>query len=420
MNFFRNCREVTIEISDVHLLPESQLVDHWNYNYRSFLNHIEESGYGLRGLVTDSMSGVPLNARIYISGFDKDSSHVYTDPQVGDYHRLLKGGIYTVTYSAAGYFPKTFTVQVADKQTTLLDVQLYNGRLETNFTADTTIRAVDQSVHFTDQSAGYPQTWLWTFEAGVPSSSTEANPVITYSQPGTYAVKLLVTRPGSVDSLVRNEYIEVKPWYLMGNKTYTVCDGRFFDSGGPTILYADNENYVETFYPSEQSKKLTAFFNSIDIEEGGTDCSNDRLLVFDGESVSGNPVATLCGNSIPDQITATNPSGALTFQFESNASNSLPGWDITISCDSNVGITENIRNSIRIYPNPVISGLTFIETDSPIQMLIIRDITGRILNTSTPLSNSQLIECNWPSGIYLFQIKINDRWISKKIQVLSY
>jgi len=156
LNYFRFCRESTLEISDTKLIPENQLIPHWNYNYHSLLNYLEQANYGLHGLVTDSMSGAPLKAKIFISGFDKDSSHVYTDPQVGDYHRLLKGGTYNVTYSAAGYAPKTFSVQITDKQKTTLDVQLYDGRLETNFKADTTIVAVDQQVQFTDQSAGYP------------------------------------------------------------------------------------------------------------------------------------------------------------------------------------------------------------------------------------------------------------------------
>ncbi len=124
MNYYRYCREVTVEISATKLLPENQLIAHWNYNYRSFLNYIEQSKYGLSGLVTDSLSGEPLNAKIFISAFDKDSSQVYTDPQVGDYHRLLKGGTYTITYSAAGYFPKTFTVQVTDKRRRYL---MYNS-----------------------------------------------------------------------------------------------------------------------------------------------------------------------------------------------------------------------------------------------------------------------------------------------------
>lgn len=132
MNFYQHCREVTVELSNVKLLPVSELINHWNYNYRSFLNQIEEAGYGLHGLVTDSLSGEPLMAKIYISGFDKDSSFIYTDPQVGDYHRLLKGGNYNLTYSASGYLSKTIAADVTDKQTTILDVKLFKGTQSTD------------------------------------------------------------------------------------------------------------------------------------------------------------------------------------------------------------------------------------------------------------------------------------------------
>ncbi len=133
MSYYRYCREVTIELSNTKILPENQLLAYWNYNYRSLLNYIEQAGYGLHGLVTDSLTGEPLYAKVYISGFDKDSSHVYTDAQVGDYHRLLKSDNYTVTYSANGHLPKSFAVQVADKQTTVLNVRLNTGTLGTGF-----------------------------------------------------------------------------------------------------------------------------------------------------------------------------------------------------------------------------------------------------------------------------------------------
>ncbi len=419
MNYFRYCREMTMEISDTKLLPASQLISHWDYNYRSLLNYIEQANYGLHGLVTDSMTGAPLHAKIFIPTFDKDSSHIYTDPQVGDYHRLLKGGIYNVTYSANGYNPKTILSQVADKQKTIQNVQLYDGRLFTNFTADTNMRAVSQSVQFTDQSAGNPQTWQWTFEGGTPSSSTEPNPLVTYMQPGSYSVKLVVTRPGSSDSLLRQQYIEVKPWYFMDNQVYTVCDAHFFDAGGPLAPYTENENSVITFYPSLPTEKLTAVFNILDIEEGGTDCTNDKLLLYDGISVTDNLLATLCGTTIPERITASNAAGALTFHFVSNESISKSGWDITLSCDSNVGVFEQHKVAVAIYPNPVITGNTTILTDTPVQNLIIRDITGRILNSSAPMSQKVNVNCNWPTGIYLFQMKIDGHWISKKIQVIK-
>ncbi len=419
MNFFRNCRESTLEISDTKLVPENQLIPHWNYNYRSLLNYIEQSGYGLHGLVTDSMSGAPLYAKVYISGFDMDSSHVYTDPQVGDYHRLLKAGSYNVTYSSPGYFPKTFSVQITDKQTTLLDVKLYDGRLETNFAADTTVTAVDQPVHFTDQSAGYPVSWSWTFEGATPSASNEMNPVVSYHQPGNYSVKLVVSRIGAVDSLVRNQYIEVKPWYFMADKNYTVCDAQFFDAGGPNGQYTENEESVITFLPGVTSKKLTAIFNSIDIEEGGPDCTNDKLLIYDGPSTSDFLIATLCGNTVPQRITATNPSGALTFRFISDAANQAEGWDITLSCDSNVGITEQMHTGISIYPNPVAAGSIFIKSETQIRKLKVLDATGRILHSSTPLTKQISVDCPWPSGIYILQIQTQGKWINRKIQVIN-
>ena len=420
MNYFRYCREATIELSAVKLLATSQLIPHWNYNYRSFLNYIEQSGYGIRGIISDSMSGAPLYAKVYISGHDEDSSHVYTDPQVGDYHRLIKGGTYNVTYSAQGYISKTFPVQVVDGQATVLNVQLYNGKLATNFTADNTQVAVDQQVHFTDQSAGNPSSWSWTFDGGSPGTSTDKNPLISYSQPGTYSVKLVVSRTGSKDSLVKNQYIVVNPWYIMGNKTYTICDGHFFDSGGPSVGYSSNENSVITFYPESQTKKLTAVFNTIDIESGGSNCSNDRLLLYDGTSVTGNLVATLCGNTTPQRIMATNTAGALTFKFESNASNTLSGWDITISCDSNVGITETIQNDFHVYPNPVVNGKLVIETEKPTQLLLVRDLLGKTIVSYVPSSNRTMLQCDWPSGIYLLQLQIDGKWISKKIQVQRY
>lgn len=418
MNFFRHCRESTIEISDTKLVPENQLITHWNYNYRSLLNYIEQAGYGLRGLVTDSMSGAPLNAKIYIEGFDIDSSYVYTDPQIGDYHRLLKAGTYNVTYSSNGYYPKTFAIQVNDKQTTTLDVQLYNGRLQTNFSADSRVAAVDQPIQFTDQSAGTPLTWSWSFDGGTPAISNETNPLVTYAEPGLYAVKLVVSRAGAVDSLILNQYIEVKPWYLMGDKAYTVCDAHFFDTGGPSAQYSDNETSIITFSPETTTDKLTAVFNILDIEEGGAMCENDKLLVFDGTSIHNNLISTFCGNSLPGRITATNPEGALTFQFVSNDVNSASGWDITLSCDSNVGMVEKIVPGMSIYPNPVIQGRVFIETEKVVKSIVVRDLTGRIISSSAPLTNRTTVDCDWPSGVYLFQFDVDGIILHKKVQVI--
>ncbi len=127
MNYWHGCREVTIELSNVKLLSASLLPAHWEYNKRSFFDWFRQAAYGVRGLVTDSISGLPLAAIIEVVGHDlaQDSSVVYTDPDVGDYHRMIESGTYSITYSAVGYVSKTISgISVSDYSTTVVDVQL--------------------------------------------------------------------------------------------------------------------------------------------------------------------------------------------------------------------------------------------------------------------------------------------------------
>jgi len=125
MNYFRHCREVTLEISDTKLLPASQLPAHWTYLRSSMINYLESALYGVRGLVTDQSTGDPIYAMIHALGHDDDSSQVYTDPDVGDYHRMLEAGTYDLEYSAPGYYSDTITgVVVTDFNTIVIDIQL--------------------------------------------------------------------------------------------------------------------------------------------------------------------------------------------------------------------------------------------------------------------------------------------------------
>jgi len=57
-------------------------------------------------------------------------------------------------------------------------------------------------LNFSDQSTGIPTSWLWTFEGGIPATSTEQNPQgIAYNFSGDYQVTLLVTNQFGQDSI---------------------------------------------------------------------------------------------------------------------------------------------------------------------------------------------------------------------------
>lgn len=123
-NYFARCREVCIEISDSKLLSGSLLPAHWEYNKRSFLNYMEESLKGLRGVVTNTQNQF-VKAKITIQGHDMDNTEVFSDSLTGNYHRPIYPGTYTVVVSADSHITKTFTnIVVASGSTTLLDVVL--------------------------------------------------------------------------------------------------------------------------------------------------------------------------------------------------------------------------------------------------------------------------------------------------------
>jgi len=123
--YYRRGREVTIEISDTKLLPAAQLPAHWDYNYRSLINYLEQAQYGVNGWVRDSLTNLPLKAKVTISGFDLDSSEVYSDSTFGKYYRMLIAGTYNLTFSAPGYYSKTVqNVASINDQATVVNVLL--------------------------------------------------------------------------------------------------------------------------------------------------------------------------------------------------------------------------------------------------------------------------------------------------------
>jgi len=118
-------REVTIELDDAYITPVSQLGSLWQYNWRSLLGYLENSLYGIHGLVTDAKTGDPVVARVFIEGHDKDSSQVYSDKITGRFVRLLAAGKWDLEFTADGYVDNHVKgVIVTEGKATELDVEM--------------------------------------------------------------------------------------------------------------------------------------------------------------------------------------------------------------------------------------------------------------------------------------------------------
>ena len=78
-----------------------------------------------------------------------------------------------------------------------------------DFSANPTSGMVPLTVTFTDLSKNGPTAWQWNFGDG--NTSTQQNPVYTYSKPGNYSVCLNVSNVAGSDSITKPEFIHALP-----------------------------------------------------------------------------------------------------------------------------------------------------------------------------------------------------------------
>lgn len=83
--------------------------------------------------------------------------------------------------------------------------------VEAGFNANITAGPSPLTVQFTDESSGNPTSWKWDFNNDGVVDATVQNPVYTYTSLGKYSVKLIASKTGSADSIVKTDYIVVKP-----------------------------------------------------------------------------------------------------------------------------------------------------------------------------------------------------------------
>lgn len=130
----------------------------------------------------------------------------------------------TVTYLKAGKYKVTLEVSNASQTSSITKEQFVSvgyNQINVNFTADKTLLMQDESVTFTDQTTGLPESWNWEFiheTDGVLYTSTERNPTIQFLVPGKYSVKLKAANPGYSGEKTVEEMIEVI------DKTFVLAD----------------------------------------------------------------------------------------------------------------------------------------------------------------------------------------------------
>jgi hypothetical protein len=116
----------------------------------------------------------------------------------------------------------------------------------------------------------------------------------------------------------------------MTNGSITTCNAKFYDAGGFSGPYANNETYTYTF-TAASGNNLKVVFNSFSTEPG-----YDFLSIYDGPTTASPLIGTYSGTQIAaGQIFYSSVAGgSLTFRFTSDFSETSTGWDANITCVS--------------------------------------------------------------------------------------
>ena len=100
--------------------------------------------------------------------------------------------------------------------------------LTADFVADVTQVSTNGTVQFTNLVQGgfmfVPTTYHWLFPGATPDQSTDANPVVSYTECGPHDVTLTVTAGGQTNTMVKSNYISVSPYVnIVSIPADTVC-----------------------------------------------------------------------------------------------------------------------------------------------------------------------------------------------------
>ncbi len=205
-------------------------------NRRALLDFVTMAGWGVSGLVCDSLTRSPLFARIEFTAPVRWPC--YTDLAKGDFHKMLASGSYTVRIRANGYLARDFNVVVPDTGAAFIDCALLPAATDSLCYAQKTValRRVDDNHVYSDwvwAAFGPPDGSYYTLGSGTSSVVFDLDPAMpAVNHPGN---DITVHAQNGYSAYAGNNW--QGPWTLLGTASGTAS----FDLGAVGL---DSARYV--------------------------------------------------------------------------------------------------------------------------------------------------------------------------------
>ncbi|MBQ3833133.1 MAG: PKD domain-containing protein, partial [Bacteroidales bacterium] len=273
---------------------------------------------------TVTFTNLSQNAGAYLWTFNGGNPITSSDenPSV----TYAEAGTYTVTLRAAASTVELLTNAVTETKENYIIVTAPSGSdIDVDFEADQTTVQVGTTVHFTSHCSSNATAFSWTFDGGDPSTSTNANPSVTYNTPGVYDVSL---RAGSSNIMIYvNGVTETKRGYItvtegpveppqpdevvadfvvpaslpagqpvtMQNRSQNATSYFWSFEGAtpatsteenPTITYSRTGNFAITLFVTNGTNSDTKTVNVNVMDVASADFTADNTTISAGESVT--------------------------------------------------------------------------------------------------------------------------------------
>ncbi|MDQ3047794.1 MAG: SBBP repeat-containing protein [Bacteroidota bacterium] len=126
------------------------------------------------------------------------------------------------------------------------------------------------SIQYNVTQPGSPITFNWSFPSGSPSSSTSANPLVSYSTPGIYNVQLITSNHHEKDTVFMTSYVTVNSFPVVSlGADADVCSGQslLLNAGPGLSTYSWNDGST--------SQSISAYTSGLYYVTGSNACGSD-------------------------------------------------------------------------------------------------------------------------------------------------
>ncbi len=190
------------------------------------------------------------------------------------------------------------------------------------------------AITFNDVSYHGVASRTWNFEGGTPATSSDANPTVTYDQPGTYAVSLTVS--DGTNSLTNNatSYITVLP-----------------STGGPVPVVDGFEGYSD-LASSPWTVSGTGSGNNFSLTNAAAFSGSNSARVVNSSSMSGQIKELVSSTYDMSGVSGINISFRYAFAKRSSSNDDRVRFFVSNNCGETWSLRQQLRGSTNLSTAP--------------------------------------------------------------------